>query len=392
MIIDLQRRIAEVGRIRIGDQVATQSGKTRPRKLETFRLTSPDRQRIDAAAALYGGAVKAWKSPAGAQWEVVTGASSMNVIVPPASMAFSQHYEVWSAGGCQRRCDGVTEQISDGPCLCDPDNRTCTPHTRLSVLLRDLPGLGVWRIDSQGYYAAVELGAAVEIIGVAAGVGAMLPARLRLEQRTVRRPGEPTRDFVVPVLDLDVTPAQLLGAVGAGRVGLAALTDPVVTAPALPSGLTPVPETVPARPVPSIAAQAVVGDGERRPRRGSAQPLPPTGLAPRPIGEIDPPDGSTQPDMADGEVDELAIVLADTPSGSETMAQVEARLRRLYELMEGAGLWRSAGDGTDTLHLALKKYAHAEHVGDLRKEKLVAFAELSWEKAREAVGKLGAGQ
>ncbi len=45
-IIDLQRRLREVGRIRIGEKVATSNGRSRPSKLSTFRFTSRDRQVI----------------------------------------------------------------------------------------------------------------------------------------------------------------------------------------------------------------------------------------------------------------------------------------------------------------------------------------------------------
>jgi hypothetical protein len=87
-ILDLQRRIAEVGRIRIGQQVAGNNGRKRPEKLTTFRLTSSDRTRIDQAAQLYGGTVQQWDAPAGKQWEVVTESDSLNVIVPPSDMCF----------------------------------------------------------------------------------------------------------------------------------------------------------------------------------------------------------------------------------------------------------------------------------------------------------------
>lgn len=282
MIIDLQRRLAEVGRIRIGQQVSTNNGRSRPAKLDTFRLTSPDKQRIVSAAKLYGGTPQPWEAPAGQQWEVVTQTDTLPVIVPPSEMAFSQYYELWSAGGCQRRCDGQTESISDGPCQCDPDKRECNIHTRLSIMLRDLPGLGVWRLDTQGYYAAVEIQGAVEVVQMAAGHGHMLPAALRLEQRMVKRTGEGTRRFAVPVLDIEVSPAQLLGGAqpimveqGTGRV----LDEP---GPRQINGgtLTPVPDTVPERPTASVAEQAVTTK-ERKPRRNAAQPIPSTGLAPR---------------------------------------------------------------------------------------------------------------
>jgi len=286
VIIDLQRRLAEVGRIRIGQQVKSANGKARPAKLETFRLTSPDQLRIQHAGQLYGGTPQQWQAPAGQQWEVITEASALDVIVPPSDMAFSQHYEMWSAGGCQRRCDGQQESISDGPCVCDPDDRECNIHTRLSVLLRDLPGLGVWRIDTSGYYAAVELQGAVEIIQIAAGRGQMLSARLRLEQRSVKRPGDDgkpqTRRFAVPVLDIEISPGQLIGN-GTQRVQIVAGSGEAA-APGGMALLTPVPASLPSRPLGGVAQQARAieqGDVERPRRKNAAQPLAATGIEPR---------------------------------------------------------------------------------------------------------------
>lgn len=341
MIIDLQRRLAEAGRIRIGQQVPTggkdRNGrdKTRPEKLTTFRLTSPDRLRIQHAAHLYGGQPTEWQAPAGPQWEVVTEADALNVIVPPSDMAFSQHYELWSGGGCQRRCDGRIESISDGPCPCDPDARECDIHTRLSVMLRDLPGLGVWRIDTSGYYAAVELQGAVEVVQLAAGRGQMLPARLRLEQRVVKRPGQGVRRFAVPVLDIEVSPAQLLG--GGDGAPLAIGNGDEVSArrqidAAAP--LTPVPENVPIAPVRSIADQAAaVNEATPKPkRRNAAQPVPATGIKPRTAAEAArPTEPTTEADASiDGEANADAV--AQMSGTGVTRAQQNLLHAQLGEL------------------------------------------------------------
>lgn len=289
MIIDLQRRLAEVGRIRIGQQVQSSNGKTRPARLESFRLTSPDRRRIEQAAALYGGSVEPWDAPAGKQWQVVTDAQSLNVVVPPSDMCFTQSYELWSAGGCRRRCNGVTESISDGPCVCDPENRECAIHTRLSVMLADMPGLGVWRLDTQGYYAAVELQGAVEVIRLAAGCGKMLPARLLLQQRMAMRPDSGTRRFAVPVLDIEVSPAQLLSGAAALDAGTIAVEPAQAAAPAL----TPVPKEQKQR---QSVAEQVNRRRERKTR--SQQPIPPTGLEPRTVEEADTAgDAVTKPQL-----------------------------------------------------------------------------------------------
>jgi len=325
MIIDLQRRIQEVGRIRIGALVATTTGKKRPAKLATFRLTSPDKVRIDAAAAAYGGTPRQWDAPSGQQWEVITDTDELAVVVPPSEMAFSQWYETWSAGGCQRRCDGVTELISDQPCLCDPDNRECDIHSRLSVMLTDLAGLGVWRLDTSGYYAAVELAGAVTVIATAAGQGSMLPARLRITQRQVKRPGEPRRDFVVPTLDVEITPRDLFALAGAGRQ-LAVTSGDEGELPVL---LTPVPESVPSGPVAPIAEQATM-EGEK-PRRSNALPVPESGLEPRTIAEV--AGEVAGPEDVGGE---LRGLLDESVGASDTMIVIEGKLRRLYSLMAAA--------------------------------------------------------
>lgn len=50
-ILDLQRRLHEAGRIRIGVQVPTgKQGKTRPAKLTTLRFTGQDRRALERVA------------------------------------------------------------------------------------------------------------------------------------------------------------------------------------------------------------------------------------------------------------------------------------------------------------------------------------------------------
>jgi hypothetical protein len=206
-ILDLQQRIRELGRIRIGQKVATSNGKTRPSKLNRFRLTSPSRELLDRVATQYGGTVAPWTPDGGAgQYEVITEATRMPILVPHQPV--SQYYELWSGGGCQRRCDGVTELLKDRPCICgpDPEERQCKPTTRLNVVLSEVPGVGVWRLESHGYYAALELPGVAELLAKAGGY---VPAFLGLEERTAKRDGQ-TRRWMVPTIDVDITPTALM--------------------------------------------------------------------------------------------------------------------------------------------------------------------------------------
>ena len=207
-IIDLQRRMVEVGRIRMGHQVAAGRGK-RPAKLENWRLTSRDSSRLDAAAELYGGSVSPWEDRPG-EFELFTTTAELPILLLPGQ-TLSQWYELWSAGGCARRCDGDRDVISEGPCICDQEtgDRACKPTTRLSVMLPDVPGLGCWRLESHGYYAAVELAGTAAMLEQATARGQLLPARLRIDQRAKVEGGKTTR-YAVPVIDIDVTMRQAL--------------------------------------------------------------------------------------------------------------------------------------------------------------------------------------
>ena len=241
-IATIQAGLREAGRIRMGEQEAYERNgvtKLRPVKLTTFRLTSRSRDSIDSAAKVYGGTVTRWDdAPAGMgeQWQVTIDSPFLDVIVPPNG--YESSFELWSAGGCQRRCDGLRDDISGGPCLCpsDPhertllakDGRACKPTSRLSVLLPNLIGLGRWPLVSHSYYAAVELGAVADFLGDAGMKGYTVRARLRIEERSVKRPGDDgkpqTHHYIVPVLDIpDLTPQQMLGS---GMAEPLALPDP----------------------------------------------------------------------------------------------------------------------------------------------------------------------
>lgn len=206
-ILDLQMRMRQLGEIRLGHVVPTSNGKTRPAKLNKFRFTSPSREILASVAELYGGEVKPWTPANGApaEFEVYSKADRLPVLIPPRD-AVSQWYELYAGSKCQRRCDGVTEQKSDRPCMCNPENRTCKITTRVNVMLRDVPALGQWLLISKGYHAAVTLPPAAELLAQAGGYVA---GWLGMEEKTAVVDDKPAR-FMVPTLDVEITPAALM--------------------------------------------------------------------------------------------------------------------------------------------------------------------------------------
>jgi hypothetical protein len=206
-ILDLQMRMRQLGEIRLGHVVPTKNGKTRPAKLDKFRFTSPSREILTSVAGLYGGEVKPWTPANGgpAEFEVYSTVNRLPVLIPPRD-AVSQWYELYAGSKCQRRCDGVTEQKSDRPCMCDPEDRECAMTTRVNVMLRDVPALGQWLLISKGYHAAVTLPPAAELLSQAGGYVA---GWLGMEEKTAIVKDQLAR-FKVPTLDVEITPAALM--------------------------------------------------------------------------------------------------------------------------------------------------------------------------------------
>lgn len=212
-IINMQRRSRELGRIRTGQK----GDRGQPQKLSKFRLTSSSKPLLEKVAQLYGGTAREWTPSGGApQWEVFTEVSRIPIIVPPQPV--SQWYETWKAGGCKHRCDGETNFLTGELCdLEDPDHINAKPTTRLKVILRDVEGVGVWRLESHGFNAAVELPDAAELLAQAGG---FIEGHLALEERVTKsiKPdgSSQTNRFLVPIIEVGVTPAELFA--GKGRI------------------------------------------------------------------------------------------------------------------------------------------------------------------------------
>ncbi|MFI7010019.1 hypothetical protein [Streptomyces sp. NPDC050145] len=229
----MKRQGAELGRIRTGYSVPSNGKRPRPVRSETFVLSSHSRDYIARAAELYGGEPEAW-TPQGqkiAQHRVITQARELRAILPPGD-PLSQANELWTGGGCARRCDGITEEFTRRPCLClaehgeawheQPAGSVCKPTSRINVMLADLPDFGVWRLETHSYYAADAMAGGIDAVLAATDGKSPMPLRVWIEQRSVVRRGK-TKNFpVVMVVPAIPSLRQALS----GPLSMAAALDP----------------------------------------------------------------------------------------------------------------------------------------------------------------------
>ncbi len=328
-IANIQRRIPEAGRIRIGEKVPTRNGKSRPSSISKFRFTSHDEAALDQIAAMYGGTVKPWSDEraAAGQFEVTTNAPEIRIILPPDPLGSTPIYELWGGGGCERRCDGVSaavlQQGPDGlepidvPCICRAKGEAeCKMTTHLTVILPEIRFAGVWRLTTHSENAGAELPGMVELIQGLQGQG-LSYAVLAIRQRRSVTAGE-TKLYNVPVLGVPESIEQLqsgalrLGSLPPGQPPTAALgvgVDGLAVSPAAGGGDAP-----PLPAAPSAPANETSGAGGVHPTGSSAAEAPPA-----------------SDDVIDAEVidpaPEVEVELPDDPMTEQQMKAMHSLLR-----------------------------------------------------------------
>ena len=238
-IYDLQRRLVERGRIRVGGE---RKGRGAGKRLEHFRVTTPDEPTAQAIAQCYGGEVNVWDSPSGKQFQVYTE-RPLQVTLVPVGQPGTQWMELWSGGGCVRRCDGDTEQISGDPCMCkNEDEPQCKPTTRLQMMIGGVPGWGTFLLTTGSWYAATEMVTLIDLADRAHASGIEVSGTLVIEQRRVVRGGT-TKQFPVPVFRPDGVDLQTL--IRESGYVPAQLTKPAGKRPALGGSKPELPEPRP---------------------------------------------------------------------------------------------------------------------------------------------------
>lgn len=314
-IRNLARRLPELGRVKDGVKVP---GEALPKAIDTLRFTSQDPIALAQVAAALGGEVKAYSDPKSTDThELLTPVAETPVILPPDPLGGTPMYELYTGGGRDRWCDGVTcerwRKGPDGPepfevpCVCAAAGElACRPTVHLSVILPFTRLGGTWRWTTHSHNAAVELPGMVEAIQSLQAKG-LTRGVLRVDSRTQTIAGV-TRHFKVPVLGVDATADELasgqatLGALGAGA------------------------------PTPAVAAVGEIEAG------GAPTPQGPSGAVDEPASAPLPP--SSDDDVIDAEIVEdgdVLVLLRQAINEAPRMTEARA-LKRAREIGQELGL------------------------------------------------------
>ena len=318
-IASLPRRLPELGRVKDGVKVA---GKGQPKAIDTLRFTSQDPKALAQVAAELGGEVVAYSDPKSTDThELITPVAETRVILPPDPLGGTPMYELYSGGGRERWCDGITCEMwrkgPDGPepyeveCLCAAAGElTCRPTIHLSVILPFTRLGGTWRWTTHSHNAAQELPAMVDAIQSMQAKG-LTRGVLRVDSRTQTIAGV-TRHFKVPVLGVDATADEL----ASGQATFGALSA--------------------GAPTPTVAAVGEIEAG------GTPTPREPHGAADPPASVSPPPEN----DIVDAEIvddDDTLDLLRRAIEGTPRMTEARA-VKRARDIAQEMGLQKLPTD------------------------------------------------
>ena len=254
-----QARLPVLGQIRFGttEEATNREGKKydRPVSLETFRFTSLSRKIIDAIAEEYGGTVENFKGGQG--YEVITEAKSIHAYLPPSKdMALSSEMSWWSYRECKRRCDGEEEFTGSAPrpCLCKIEEERandkgeayklkCKPDTRLKLLLPEMPGTGVWTLNTNSWEALDSFPGVVDMLFdwiKGKPTIEQLEVIVHLKRKKGKDKNGQATTWVVPVLTATKSLKALLSSGGGSD------DAPELGAPVAPDGTQGGPDALPA--------------------------------------------------------------------------------------------------------------------------------------------------
>lgn len=163
-MLDLNQRYQDAFRIRLGEK----KGNLPKALTDRIRITAANKAVPEAFAEIYGVAPGSELSQWEDEWQVHLPITALPIWLLPGQSVI-QWWEKYRGKVCDRRCDGVREQLSGQPCMCPPDidarmndAESCSPMTRVSVACPEVPAvLGTGALVTHSRIAAETIPSAV---------------------------------------------------------------------------------------------------------------------------------------------------------------------------------------------------------------------------------------
>ena len=233
--------------------------KMMPQKLETWRVTSPDRVALERLAEMYGGEVNPWMDDYGkatGEFEVIL--KTNEVAIQLWGLAKQMGYMHWNHDKkmYDRQCDGqdscwIIERGEKGQlrreshCLCNAgeiakEQDGCKLQTSLEFTVAGLPSFGGWKLTFSGANGYQEFPLAVESLLRIYGKGCL--AVLRLAKRTGPDGNGNNVVYMVPEVDVRANLGEHVQSIGGVSMeSLPGVRLQVIDAGALPSAAPQLP-------------------------------------------------------------------------------------------------------------------------------------------------------
>lgn len=205
-------RMPRVGKIHLGIKKVSKNGNEYPSQTDYFVVTAGDTTTEQAAAA--------FKTAYGEQPKELTIMFPLN----DREEFFPQAYKRYAASGLM--CKGNGEyaiEVIDGKLVerdCDPElcphfqSKQCHLRGHLQVILPELPGLGVWQIDTGSFNSVRNINSAIAYIQTLTGGRiAMIPLKLIIRPHKGRdETGKATNNFVMDIASENIRMMDVLEA------------------------------------------------------------------------------------------------------------------------------------------------------------------------------------
>jgi len=222
------RRLPRLGKIRLGIKKVSAKGVEYPAEIDYFRIDpktpseTENKKLTDEFHRLYGDQPKSIK---------------IMFPLPDPGIVFPQWYKRYAYGVLKCKGDGIeataiSDQDAEGLEIIGQSEtggvkvkcagqdcpyyqgKKCGEHAALSILLPDLPGAGVWEINTGSFHSIVNINSCLDYVRAMCGRFHMIPLILERRMQEIQYEGKKSKHYILHInMDFKLSDLQRLAQV-----------------------------------------------------------------------------------------------------------------------------------------------------------------------------------